>query len=137
MKNDEEQIRGLVTNWMQATKAGDVETLLGLMTDDVVFLLPGQPPMDKQTFAAAAKVQSTGNAPAFEGTSEIQEVRILGDWAYLWTRLTVEATFPDGRPAMKRAGHTLSILRKESGKWRLARDANMLTSVEPQGARQP
>jgi hypothetical protein len=27
---------------------------------------------------------------------------------------------------MTRAGHTLSILRKEGGKWLLTRDANML-----------
>jgi hypothetical protein len=30
---------------------------------------------------------------------------------------------------MKRAGFTLSILRKEGGRWRLTRDANMLAPV--------
>ena len=30
---------------------------------------------------------------------------------------------------MKRAGHTLSILRKTDGRWQLARDANLLTPV--------
>jgi hypothetical protein len=30
---------------------------------------------------------------------------------------------------MTRSGHTLSILRKQEGKWLLARDANMLAPV--------
>ena len=41
MQDDEQQIRELVATWMAATKAGDVDTVLGLMTDDVVFLMPG------------------------------------------------------------------------------------------------
>jgi hypothetical protein len=36
---------------------------------------------------------------------------------------------PGNAPAMTRAGHTLSILKKQGGKWLLARDANMLIPV--------
>jgi uncharacterized protein (TIGR02246 family) len=46
MLNDEEQIRTLVQTWQTATSAGDVDTVLGLMTDDVVFLVPGRSPGD-------------------------------------------------------------------------------------------
>jgi hypothetical protein len=35
-------------------------------------------------------------------------------------------TPPGGTKTMTRAGHTLSILNKQNGKWVLARDANML-----------
>ena len=52
MQNDEQEIRDLVSTWMAATKAGDVDTVLSLMTDDVVFLVPGQPVMRKADFAA-------------------------------------------------------------------------------------
>ena len=128
MKNDEQEIRELVAIWMAATKAGDFESVLGLMTDDVVFLLPGQSPMiGKPAFAAAAKEQAGREPPRLDGTSEIREIKVLGDWAYMWTRLTVSVTPPGGGPSIARGGHTLSILRKEGGKWRLARDANMLT----------
>jgi hypothetical protein len=34
---------------------------------------------------------------------------------------------------MTRAGHTLSVLNKQNGKWMLARDANMLAPVPPSG----
>jgi uncharacterized protein (TIGR02246 family) len=128
MHSDEQEIRRLVATWMAATKAGDFETVLGLMADDVVFLLPGQPPMiGKSAFATAAKAQSGKEPPRFDGTSEIREIKVLGDWAYIWTRLTVVVTPPGGGASKARAGHTLSILRKENGKWLLARDANMLT----------
>jgi uncharacterized protein (TIGR02246 family) len=129
MDNDEQEIRQLVSTWMTATKAGDVEKVLSLMADDVVFLMPGQPVMRKADFAAAARAQSAPDAPKFDGSSEIQEIKILGDWAFMWTKLTVVMTPPGGAPTVTRAGHTLTILKKESGKWVLARDANMLAPV--------
>lgn len=130
MKQDEQEIRQLVTTWMEATKAGDIDTVLSLMTDDVVFLVTGRPPMiGKPAYAEAAQPPSGHVAPQFDGTSEIQEIRVLGDWAYMWTKLTVVVTPSGGAPAMTRAGHTLTVLRKQNGKWLLARDANMLAPV--------
>ncbi|HET7523629.1 MAG TPA: SgcJ/EcaC family oxidoreductase [Acidimicrobiales bacterium] len=126
MPSDEQEIRQLVATWMTATKAGDVQTVLSLMADDVVFLVPGQPVMRKADFAAAATAQSGPTAPRIEGSSEIQEVKVLGEWAFMWTQLTVVATPPDGSPSTTRSGHTLSILKKENGRWVLARDANLL-----------
>ena len=105
---------------------GHTPAVLDLVTDDVVFLRPGYPPMRKAEFAAGAKAQQTGRAPSFDGTSEIQEIQVMGEWAFMWTKLSVIATPPDGGAPMKRSGHTLTILRKEGGRWRIARDANML-----------
>jgi hypothetical protein len=59
---DEQEIRQLVSTWMAASKAGDVDKVLSLMADDVVFLLPGQPVMYKADFAAAARAQSSQDA---------------------------------------------------------------------------
>jgi uncharacterized protein (TIGR02246 family) len=130
MKSDEQEIRDLVATWMPATKAGDTDAVLNLMTDAVIFLVTGQPPMiGKAAFAAAAKGQAGQGPPQFDGTSEIQEIRVLGDWAFMWTRLSVVVTPPGGGTPMTRAGHTLTILSKQQGKWLLARDANMLASA--------
>ena len=129
MTPDEQQIRELVRTWMEATRAGDVDTVLGLMTDDVVFLQPGREPMRKPEFAAAARGQAGPGAPRIEGTSEVQEVQVAGDWAFMWTRLSVEVT-PAGGAAVQRAGHTLTVLRREQGRWKLARDANLLAPVQ-------
>src|SRR5262245_27383132 len=92
MHNDEREIRQLVSTWMAATKAGDVETVLSLMADDVVFLIPGKPAMRKADFTALARAQSGHTAPKLDGISDIQEIKILGDWAFMWAKLTVVAT---------------------------------------------
>jgi uncharacterized protein (TIGR02246 family) len=124
---DEQEIRQLVDRWIGATRAGDVDSVLALMTEDVVFLLPGSKVMRKADFAAAAHGQA-GGRPAFEGTSEIEEIEVVGDWAFMRTHLTIAVTPPGGAP-MKRAGHTLTIFRKVNGHWLIARDANLLAPV--------
>jgi len=129
MEKDEGEIRDLVSTWVTATQAGDVDRVLSLMAADVVFLVAGQPPMRKADFAAAAQAQAGGGGPRFAGTSEIQEIKILGDWAFLWQKLTVVATPPDGAPPVTRVGHTQSIFTKQNGRWVLARDANPLAPV--------
>lgn len=129
MNSDEKEIRQLVSTWMAATKAGDVETVLSLMTDDVVFLIAGQPVMRKADFATASRAQSVKDAPTIDGHSDIQEIQICGDWAFMWSQLRIVITPPGGAKQIVRSGPTLTIFRKQNGKWLLARDANMLTVV--------
>jgi uncharacterized protein (TIGR02246 family) len=130
MNSDEQEIRQLVATWIGATKSGDADTVLSLMADDVVFLVTGQPPMiGKAAFAASMQAQSGQGRPQFEGKSEIQEIQVLGDWAYMWMKLKVVVTPPSGTSPITRAGNTLTILKKQNGKWVLARDANMLAMV--------
>ena len=123
MSDDERAIRDLVATWMAASKAGDQDTVLGLMTDDVVFMVPGREPFGKEAFAAASQGMQ---GMRIEGTSDIVELQVLGYWAYLRNRLNVTITPPGGSPTT-RSGYTLTILRKEAdGRWLLARDANLL-----------
>ena len=48
MTEDERAIRELIATWMRASMAGDTETVLSLMADDVVFMVAGQEPFGKQ-----------------------------------------------------------------------------------------
>ena len=128
MHNDEEQIRELVATWMAASRSGDVDTVLRLIADDVVFLVPGRSPMRKEQFAAASRSQTGPGSPKIDGVSEIQEIKVLGDWAFMWSKLAVTVT-RDSLPPVERAGHTLTIQKKEAGKWVVARDANLLAPV--------
>lgn len=130
MSDDERQIRQVVATWMAATKAGDLDAVLSLMAEDVVFLRAGHPPMIGRAAYAAAATQA--GSIRFDGTSDIQEIPVVGDWAFMWATLTVAVTPPTGAP-MKLAGPVLSALRREVGRWVLARDANMLTPVPAGG----
>jgi len=126
---DEQQIRDLVATWMAATEAGDVDKVLSLMADDVVFLVAGQPPFGKQKFAETMRHSPDTPKPRFKGESEIQEIQVLGDWAFMRSRLTVEVIPPGGGKTIKRAGYTLTLFKKSAGRWLLARDANLLAPV--------
>ena len=120
--DDERLIRDLLRAWFEATRSGDVDTVLTLMTDDIVFLTPGRDPFGKAEFERAARSQ----AGSVDGVSTIEELEITGDWAWIRTRLAVTMTAANGE-VRQRGGHTLSILRKQpDGRWLLARDANLL-----------
>ena len=126
MTEDESAIRQVVDAWMAASRKGDLETVLSLMTDDVVFMVPGKEPFGKEAFAAASRAMGETK---IDGSSEIVELKLLGDWAYIRNRIDMTATPPGGGP-VRRSGCTLTLLRKEGdGRWRLARDANLLASV--------
>jgi uncharacterized protein (TIGR02246 family) len=126
MQDDEQAIRDLVSTWINASNARDSQRVLTLMADDVVFLVAGQKPMRKADFDAS---QTALKDVGMEAKSEIQEIRIFDDWAYVWTKLSVVMTPPGGKSAT-RAGNTLSILQKRNGKWVLFRDANMLAEIK-------
>ena len=124
MSSDERAIRDLVDNWMKASRAGDIATVLSLMSDDVIFMVPGREPFGKQTFAANSRGM---DGVRLEGTSDIRELKVLGDWAYLRNYIEI-AIKPPGSETVRRSGYTLSVLRKEpDGKWVLARDANLVS----------
>lgn len=126
MNRDEAAISALINTWMQATSAGDIDTVLELMTEDVVFMVPGREPFGKSVFANAARSM---RGASFSGTSEIMELVVLGDWAFARNRLEVTAT-PLGAPSVTRQGYTLTLFQKGAdGKWRLARDANLLAAA--------
>jgi uncharacterized protein (TIGR02246 family) len=125
MKQDNEQaIKQLVDKWLTASKEGDLETLLSLMADDVIFMVPGQEPFGKEAFAGRSKDMEHHQIDA---TSDIKEIKVLDDWAWMRSHLQVTVTPPDGKP-VRRSGYVLTILRKNpDGAWVIARDANLLT----------
>ena len=124
MSEDERAIRELIETWMTATRAGDHAKVLSLMTDDVVFLVPGQAPFGKDAFAAASEALKRVR---IDSKSDVQEIVVAGEWAFCRSHLVVATTPPNGE-VTRRSGHTLTILRKvRDGRWLLARDANLLT----------
>jgi uncharacterized protein (TIGR02246 family) len=122
--DDERAIRRLVDDWMAASKAHDAERVLSLMADDVLFTVPGQQPFGKEAFRAMSEATKSVE---MDGTAEVLELEIHGDWAVLRNYIDMTVMPPNGAP-MHRAGYTLSVLRKEpDGRWLLYRDANFVS----------
>jgi len=124
MTDDERAIHEVVDQWMRASKAGDTATVLDLMTDDVVFMTIGQEPFGKEHFRDSSESM---RGIDIDGQAETLEVEVLGDTAWIRNRLEMVMT-PEGGEPMRRSGYTLTILKKGGdGRWRLFRDANLLT----------
>ena len=122
-EDDARQIRQLVDSWIAASKAHDLPALMGMMTDDVVFMTPGRAPFGKAEFAA--DVERTKGV-AIDARAEMQEIEVFGPRAYVRNHIRVELT-SQGQAPKRMSGYAMSILRKEAdGRWRIARDANLV-----------
>ena len=125
---DEQKIRGVIDRWLEATREGDLVAILNLMTEDVVFLTPGNMPMRREDFIRSFGAMA--GAVDVEGRADVQEITVTGDTAICWNLLEVKVTPSEGGSTVRRAGHTLTVFRRgEDGAWRVWRDANMLAPV--------
>ena len=116
MSDDERAIRGVVEQWLAASQSADLDTLLSLMTEDVVFLVPGREPFGKQQFAAACAAMKHVKLVA---AGKMAELQVLGNGAHLRNHLDISLT-PTHGTAVRRSGYTLTILSKAAdGRWRV------------------
>jgi len=120
---DEEAIRALVDKWLIASEKGDLPTMLKLLADDVVFMVPKKEPFGKEEFSRSYE-DTKGTKMKTE--SDIQEIKIIDDWAWMRNFLRVTFTSSSGKSTVH-SGHILSVLHKTPDrKWVIARDANLL-----------
>ncbi len=125
----EQEIRHVMDEWRRLTAQGDLDGLLALTTFDVVFLTPGNPPIRRKEFAEGFRQVSA--KARIESTQDVRDIRVSGDIAYAWSELSVVLTPNDGAgEKWENSGHVLSVFhRSATGKWLLARDANLMTGA--------
>jgi uncharacterized protein (TIGR02246 family) len=127
MTDDERAIQDVVQTWMTASMAGDMETVLSLMSDDVVFLTPGKEPFGKKEFV---EQQAAMSSMRIEGKADVREVHASAsrDWGFALTDLDVSVTPKDGvGETTRKRGYALTLFRRlPNDRWVLARDANLL-----------
>jgi uncharacterized protein (TIGR02246 family) len=129
MGSDEQEIRDVHSTWIGAVNAGDLARLLTLMTDDVVFLNPGQPPFGREEFAA--NFSAAHQQIRIRCISELEEVVIVGTVAYTRSRDSLSVVPRAGGEARRLAGYRITVYREQpDGRWLLARDAHTLSRVE-------
>ena len=126
MTDVRDEIRNVIGAWLAASASGDLNTLLSLMTEDVLFLTRNGV-MRRDDFAKAFGAM-VGKV-AIEGRPDIQEITVEGDLAVCWNKLEVTIK-PQSSDPMKQAGDVLTVFRRGGdGRWRLWRDANLLAPV--------
>jgi uncharacterized protein (TIGR02246 family) len=129
MNADEKSIREVLTRWHAATAEGDVDSVLELMSEDAIFLVPGQPPMrGRQEFGT--RLRKILQTHRIDSSGEVQEIAVSGDLAYCWAVLEVKVIPLAGGEAIERSGNALSIFRRQAdGSWVLVRDANLIAAI--------
>jgi len=124
-KNFPAEIEELHRKDLEASRAGDFDTLLSLWTEDGVLLMPGMKPvigkgaieayMDEQ-----AAVSLTYRILEYEHSW--QEIKVLGDWALEWGFFSGKAEMVDSGEIVLQKGKLLRILnRQKDGSWKCAR----------------
>jgi len=130
---DRRAILTLLDKWRLATKAKDIQAILELVADDIVFLPAAVPPI-----RGRGEVENMYRAffPRYreiEQESAIEEVQVAGDWAFLWGTDELRLTPEPGGAEIHLKGKAVSILKRESdGSWRFWRGINNMTQ-QPAG----
>jgi uncharacterized protein (TIGR02246 family) len=123
MTDDERAIRELVDRWITATKTGDTEAVLDLIADDALFMVRSGM-FGKEAFRAGSESLKDSR---IEGTAEIREIHVEGNWAWIRNHIDLIVT-PSGGEPVTRTGSALTVLKKgDDGRWKLFRDANLVT----------
>ena len=129
MGSDERAIREMHSAWIDAVNAGGLDRLLALMTDDVVFLNPGQESVGRDEFST--KFSAAHQQLRICCVSELEEVVVAGEVAYTRSRDSLSVSPLAGGEENRLAGDRMTIYRKQpGGGWLLARDANVLSPVQ-------
>jgi uncharacterized protein (TIGR02246 family) len=97
MMSDEQKIRDLIATWLRVSAEGDISQILPLMSEDVVFLVAGQPPMRGRDAFAASFAGWQGKF-RLETDCEIQEIQVSDDFAYSWTKLSAVLLYTSPSP---------------------------------------
>lgn len=118
-------IERLNAEWIAAVNAKDVSRLTDMVTDDVVFLPPGFPPIRGRRAVEAMYRSFFPQFSHVEQTATIEEVEILDDWAIVWGTESLMLVPARGGPALTLQGRGMTVLRRQNdGSWKFARGIN-------------
>jgi len=132
-RSDEERIRELAEVWAEAVRAGDVETLLDLVTEDVVFLPPTGDPIRGRPRVGDLYRQAFAQR-RLEPSVVVEEVRIFGDHAMSWGTDALTSTPKGGGAPIERSGRSMSVHRRgDDGRWRVSHGINNMVPPRASG----
>ena len=76
------------------------------MADGVIFMVPGREPFGKDVFRAASEAMKNAR---LTGSSDVREVNVLDDWAYIRNYIEITVTSPEGGRCVERGKHSQSF----------------------------
>ena len=108
--------------YLAASRAGDVDAVVGLYVGDAVVMPPGRLAIEGQ---AALREYETAHHEAFAHPAldyESHELVVAGDWAFDRGIARLTEAPKDGSPSIDVVGKYLTVYRRQpSGTWKIAR----------------
>ena len=125
----------LWNEYAAAANAGDLERWISLWIDDGIQMAPDAPIRIRKKQIREAMRAAFDLFDAHNMTIHMEEVRVLGDWAYSFGAFTFEMTPKGGGKATNCGGKFLDILVKQAdGSWKIAIDCHNYNQHRGQNA---
>ncbi|MEM9302049.1 MAG: DUF4440 domain-containing protein [Pseudomonadota bacterium] len=120
---DADKLKAIYATWMESYNAGDLESFMGLLHDDVIVMAENQPTVAGKAAARAYFAARVGR-PGVTFIDELLEIRVNGSWAYFRGDFTFEsAPTETGGETHRARGRYLVLYEKgDDGEWRMLRD---------------
>ena len=129
-------IEQLNAAWLIAMNSKDVPGLMSMVTDDVVFLPPGMPPIQGRRAVEAMFLSFFPQFALVEQRSTMEELEVAGDWAFMWGSESLTLTPTGGGPALRLDGKGMTVLKRHpDGSWKFARGINNALPARPDPSR--
>jgi uncharacterized protein (TIGR02246 family) len=125
LEEDQKAIADLQRRDIDANIAVDTEKLLALRTDDVVYLVPGRPPLvgkDAVRKYLEEIRQQFANWDMVGFEENWQEVQVVGDFALQWGTVNIRAKQEGERRESAAVRNVMQVLKRQAdGSWKIAR----------------
>ncbi len=116
----ESQIRAVVDAWPTVLDSGDVDHLMDLFTDDLVFAHPRYPGIVGKDSMRAFAQQVFQQQSSAGSSIQVEGIQISGNWAHVVARFETTWTPRDGGSSFKESARYLWVLRRDAtGAWRV------------------
>ncbi|MFW6198868.1 MAG: YybH family protein [Acidobacteriota bacterium] len=125
-QEDERSIREIFKRWFAAMEAADIDELLELVTDHVIFKSPGTPAAVGRN-ALEDRLDNFHSRFREEVEHDVVEIALIADdWAYARVLERSHVSARDGDAEADMRGMHLTVLRRTEDGWRIHRDVASL-----------
>ena len=109
--------RRMTEEWPAAALAADIDRYLSFLTDDFVVLMPDLPAFTSKP-ELAQWLQDAFDAATFDFSFDVEEVVVIGDWAFARYLVTVTVYPKDGSPTTQIDRKYMDIWQRQAdGRW--------------------
>jgi uncharacterized protein (TIGR02246 family) len=115
---DVEAIKSLSDEIMKAYNEGDLEVLMAIVAEDVVFMPPGEPTLIGKE---AIRNWHDFDKISFDVNITVEEVQVLGDWAFMRDIWIGTVTQKESGEKFELNNKSLILLRRQpDGTWKMS-----------------